>query len=1056
MFSKRYSTTFEFNTKTIRNLFAAKYARQLVIISLIICTLAAFFWLESRLPALNSKAMMGARTPISSIAFNVLLPINDDQAVYERIARSFVNWSYTNWKGMLFGLLFGAALLTLLRYLPESGASQNRFINAFKGMSGGIPLSVCVNCATPVAHSLYSAGTRLELALALLISSPTLNIIVLTLLFSLFPLHFVIAKLAGTLFLVLVIVPLLVRFNARQDKQKSSANDVLMDASGQLNGAPSRLFSFPGATSGINPLSITPALSWPRAALEVVTLLAANLVWILKIALPFMLAAGLLGAAVIEIVPLQQLQNLPVSLTSLIGVALLGTFLPVPIAFDVIFSAVLLASGVNAAFVMVFLFTLGAFSVYPFSMLWKNFSARLPLALFFSTAAIGVILGIAVSQYETYVNREIVNVYTRLSAPSVEMAPSMKSKSPARENPSRPVPPPVSWQLLQDNADYRLSYLEFNPAAPVAGAAFQRLEGAAFAIRPAHGHSAAHVLEPFNFVRGIASADFNNDGYSDFVTSDPEGVQLFRNTGNGKFIATRTLENYDLRGAVVVAFVDINNDGRQDIFVSRYARSNLLLINNGQAFRDTKIIELAAGDNLSMAAAFADIDQDGKLDIVLGNWSHGQERAFNPRYSQNFYLLNRGETFIKKSLPGVTGETLSLLLSDINADNRPDLFVANDRKEPDLYYYADSNGGFRLIKEQKNLFPLTPLNTMSIESADFNNDGYLDLFSVDMSFQEKSQRRYCDDIQADRDRAQCESVQTLNHIIADNDIDGCAQLTDPADNQACMTAILLRLASRQKNSALCEKISADQFLQKALCRKLTQPISAPQSFDEQDYLPQKQANRMLFGGADGAFSDVTNQLGVRESLWSWNAKAADLDNDGWQDIYVANGYGQGKSPYEIDANVFYHNIQGRHFEMQEQAFGLDDYLNTPSYTYIDIDNDGDLDIIATAINGPLRLYRNNQSGRHAIQFELRDARMNRFAIGSKIRIHLADGSQQLRELKLSGGFLSFDAPLAHFGLGQNTSITGLEVIWPDGEKMLMNEPLAADRRYRIERKVSAK
>jgi len=142
--------------------------------------------------------------------------------------------------------------------------------------------------------------------------------------------------------------------------------------------------------------------------------------------------------------------------------------------------------------------------------------------------------------------------------------------------------------------------------------------------------------------------------------------------------------------------------------------------------------------------------------------------------------------------------------------------------------------------------------------------------------------------------------------------------------------------------------------------------------------------------------------------------------------------------------------------MEEQDFGLNDYLNTPSYTYADIDNDGDLDIIATAINGPLRLYRNEQSQNHAIQFELHDTRSNHFGIGSKIRIHLADGSQQLRELKLGGGFLSFDAPLAHFGLAENTSVESIEITWPDGESLLIDEPLAVDRRYRIERKSEKK
>lgn len=1047
MLSPRYPTALKFHRQTPKKLFTGEYGKQLSVIALIIICLLAFFWLESRLPALNNKAMMGVRTPISSIAFNVVLPVNDTQPVYERISYNFVNWSYTNWKGMLFGLLLGASLLTLFRYLPASAESNNRFLNALKGLGGGIPLSVCVNCATPIAHSMYTTGTRLELALALLISSPTLNIIVLTLLFSLFPLHFVIAKLAGTLFLILVLMPLLVRFISTHDNKEQGASDALIKANRQSNSLTEKLNPNPM----VQPINSEAFLNWQQAIFDVLTRLSLNLAWILKIALPFMLVAGLLGSAVIEILPLQQLQNLPVGILSLIGIALLGTFLPVPIAFDVIFSAVLLASGIDPAFVMIFLFTLGSFSIYPFSMLWKTFAARLPVILFLLTAGIGILLGLSVSYYEDYLNREIINTYTQSVTDSTQQE-SRVVKSNPQTAPAVSIAAPVVWQQLSASKQFRISYIDLalTPASGQSG--FLRLEGAAFASDPESKLSAAHVLEPFNFVRGIASGDYDNDGYVDLLTSDPDGVQLYHNTGKGTFINTRSLNNYDLRGAVVVAFVDINNDGRNDIFVSRYARSNLLILNNGKAFQNAKTKELAAGDNLSMAAAFADIDQDGKLDIALGNWSHGQERAFNPRYSKNFYLLNRNEGFVKINLPGITGETLSVLLSDMNDDARPDLFVANDRQQPDMYYDAGDDGHFKVITPQSHRVPLTPLNTMSIESADFNNDGYLDLFSVDMSFREKSQQHYCDDIVSGKNRTQCLAIQKINTIVADNDMDACTRIIDPDDQQSCMTAILLRLATRQNNPALCQKISADQFLQKSLCEKLTRPMAVAPAFDSNQYLPQKQSNRLLFGSANGVFTDVTKQAGVTESLWSWNAKAADLDNDGWQDIYVANGYGQGKHPYEIDANIFYHNIQGEYFRMEEKKFGLDDYLNTPSYTYADIDNDGDLDIIATAINGPLRLYKNTQSKNHAIQIELRDARGNHFAIGSKIRIYLADGSQQLRELKLGGGFLSFDEPRAHFGLASNSAVKTVEITWPDGEKTLIDETLQADRRYRIERK----
>jgi len=129
---------------------------------------------------------MGLRTNFSSIAFDILLPVTDQQPVAERVAKTTVNWLYTNWKGMTFGLLFAAAALTILGSVKHR-SFKSPWLNTLSGMFIGAPLGVCVNCATPIAQGMYAAGARLETALATLVSSPTLNVIVLSMAFSLLP-----------------------------------------------------------------------------------------------------------------------------------------------------------------------------------------------------------------------------------------------------------------------------------------------------------------------------------------------------------------------------------------------------------------------------------------------------------------------------------------------------------------------------------------------------------------------------------------------------------------------------------------------------------------------------------------------------------------------------------------------------------------------------------------------------------------------------------------------------------------------------------------------------
>src|SRR5262245_44089206 len=190
--------------------------RKAVVISgLLSAATAAYFWTQSRIPQLGEKAMMGGRSAVASLSFGELIHVEETMPLWKRIALTAVNWGNTNWRGMTFGLLFAAAFLTFLGFvLVDSGRKRgpaNVWLNTLKGVVVGAPLGLCANCATPVGRGMHAAGLRSETALAALFSSPTLNPIVLTMLFSLFPLYVAGTKLALTLLFILVLVPLLAR-----------------------------------------------------------------------------------------------------------------------------------------------------------------------------------------------------------------------------------------------------------------------------------------------------------------------------------------------------------------------------------------------------------------------------------------------------------------------------------------------------------------------------------------------------------------------------------------------------------------------------------------------------------------------------------------------------------------------------------------------------------------------------------------------------------------------------------------------------------------------------
>ena len=188
-----------------------QHRTRLILSALILIVLAVLFWTGSRYPALDEKAMMsGAIQLEDSLSFEALVPLTPDMSLPERMFWSTINWVDTNKKGMTFGVLFAAAFLTLTPYLRRR-SFVGAVPNAARGVVIGTPLGVCVNCAAPIARGMYSAGLRAETTLAAMIASPTLNVVVLTMAFSILPFYMAVAKIALSLLVILVAVPLICR-----------------------------------------------------------------------------------------------------------------------------------------------------------------------------------------------------------------------------------------------------------------------------------------------------------------------------------------------------------------------------------------------------------------------------------------------------------------------------------------------------------------------------------------------------------------------------------------------------------------------------------------------------------------------------------------------------------------------------------------------------------------------------------------------------------------------------------------------------------------------------
>ena len=518
---------------------------------------------------------------------------------------------------------------------------------------------------------------------------------------------------------------------------------------------------------------------------------------------------------------------------------------------------------------------------------------------------------------------------------------------------------------------------------------------------------------------GVALGDINNDGLIDiYFTGNLVDNALYLNRGDFKFediteTAGVACENIWSSGAT---FVDINQDGWLDLYVCKSGmpggknRHNELFINQ----KDNTFKEASAeyGLNitgLSVQAAFFDYDLDGDLDCYLLNNSMRSVGAYDliedqrniPDTEGNRLLENRNGFFVNVSekagiYSSKIGFGLGITLSDFNNDLWPDLFISNDFFEKDYLYINNQKGGFDEMGD--TYFNATSMGSMGADAADIDNDLNTDLMVTEMLPETLSRKKL---------KASYENWD--KHELAKN------------------------------------KGYGNQFPRNVLQRNM---------------------------GAE-TFAEISRIAGVDGSEWSWAALFFDMDNDGLKDLYISNGIHKDlldrdyltfmandekvRQLIEEDNDVLsklidvmpsaavpngaYKNKGSFQFENARDLWGFE----TPSFSngsaYGDLDNDGDLDLVVNNINAPAFVYKNNSTENNYVQISLKGFEKNTFAVGSKVIVH-QEGQKSMLEQFPSRGFQSAISNRLHFGLGKNSRIDSIEILWPDQKRSVLKEVTA--------------
>ena len=346
---------------------------------------------------------------------------------------------------------------------------------------------------------------------------------------------------------------------------------------------------------------------------------------------------------------------------------------------------------------------------------------------------------------------------------------------------------------------------------------------------------------------GISAADYDNDGFYDLFIPDGVASRLFHNLHDGRFAdVTAAAGLAGLDGASVGVFGDYDNDGRRDLFVSRTFKPNQLFHNDGPDasgqihFRDVTAQSGLGEDCCTTVASWADYDNDGDLDLYVGRYLDPRQAIPTTFYARNgtksqLYRNEGGGRFTNVTVEAGVGDTglcLGNAWGDYDDDGFPDLFVVNDFGRSTLFH-NQGDGTFADVTVKAGALAYGA--GMNASFADYDNDGRLDLYTTDI----RSEHGWF-----------AESP-TVMRYMANSWRQGVWRTDMPLYFQIF----------RQSGFGFV---------------KVFQEMAS--------------GNHLLRNKGDGTFEDVSWQTGANPLGWFWGAVFTDLDNDGRQDIYAADGW----------------------------------------------------------------------------------------------------------------------------------------------------------------------
>jgi hypothetical protein len=548
----------------------------------------------------------------------------------------------------------------------------------------------------------------------------------------------------------------------------------------------------------------------------------------------------------------------------------------------------------------------------------------------------------------------------------------------------------------------------------------------------------AHELPYPSVGGGVCVGDYDEDGRPDLCLTRPfGGCRLYRNLGEWRFEDVTTaagLEDESFWGQGA-AFADLDNDGDLDLFVCGFDCPNRLYLNQG----DGTFVEGAEAAGLafrgaSIMMAFADYDLDGDLDGYLVTYRIAPRETLKGRYHQE-----NGRPAMDPALR----EQIDLV---IGPDERTFEIISG---QYDRLYRNNGDGTYTDVTHA-SLGEAAAGNEMgnAVLWWDYNNDLFPDLYVAnDFAGPDRLLHNRGDGTFLDV------TLDTLPHTPWFSMGVDSADINN--DGQFDLMGTDMSATSHYKQKMSMGDMTANGwFLEWAKPR-------------------QYMRNTLFLNSGTPRFLEAAYLTGLADTDWTWSVNFGDLDNDGWVDIFVANGmtgdwgnsdFGRrtGLSrdaitadsatlfadvPPKRETNMAFRNRGDLSFAPVAADWGLDYEGISFGAAYGDFDVDGDLDLVVNHFGEAPGVYRNQTAGPHRVTVRLEGTRSNRRGIGARVELRNGD-SVQARYLTSARGFMGAVEAVAHFGLGDRGEIEQLTIHWPSGQIQEF-AGLTPDRQYTV-------